>query len=361
MSEDKILERVRLLLARAEHPNTPAPEAELCLAQAHKLMTKHAIDEALMMSKMSEEERRRPVEIVFHMNAETHSEFWVWLRTSMETLAEANRCKAVIGYSVNYPIKIYGFNEDARWVEMLFMHVYFELLNNLHPKWNEELGFDANVYRFKVAGYKWHEINREAMEHGHPDLRTWKTDRWSLSPYPTNHIKSSILTAYRRHAKKIGDTNPVATQSFDKYRHQFAQAFCTRLNARAYEMMHEAKEDYKSSGAELVIADRMEEVRRMLWENNPELDPKVIKERREAAEKEREEMLAAMSDEERMAFLEREERQRRAAAKQSDRYWKWFESNHDSSAIRQGRQAADKVSLDRKGPSVSKEDRKGIQ
>jgi hypothetical protein len=40
--------RVRALLARAEHPETPAAEAQACAAKAAELMLRHAIDEAAL-------------------------------------------------------------------------------------------------------------------------------------------------------------------------------------------------------------------------------------------------------------------------------------------------------------------------
>jgi hypothetical protein len=46
--DDRILERVRKLLARAEHPATPPAEAEACSAKAAALMSRHVIDQAML-------------------------------------------------------------------------------------------------------------------------------------------------------------------------------------------------------------------------------------------------------------------------------------------------------------------------
>lgn len=46
--DDRVLERVRKLLARAEHPATPAAEAEACSAKAAALMSRHLIDRAMV-------------------------------------------------------------------------------------------------------------------------------------------------------------------------------------------------------------------------------------------------------------------------------------------------------------------------
>ena len=46
--DDRILERVRKLLARAEHPSTPPAEAEACSEKAAALMSRYVIDQAML-------------------------------------------------------------------------------------------------------------------------------------------------------------------------------------------------------------------------------------------------------------------------------------------------------------------------
>ncbi|HET7531002.1 MAG TPA: DUF2786 domain-containing protein [Mycobacteriales bacterium] len=46
--DDRILERVRKLLARAEHPSTPPAEAEACSEKAAALMSRYLIDQAML-------------------------------------------------------------------------------------------------------------------------------------------------------------------------------------------------------------------------------------------------------------------------------------------------------------------------
>src|SRR5262245_38903653 len=51
--------RVRALLSRAEHPETPAAEAQACAAKAAELMMRHAIDEAAL--RVGRGERPEPI------------------------------------------------------------------------------------------------------------------------------------------------------------------------------------------------------------------------------------------------------------------------------------------------------------
>ena len=46
--DDRILERVRKLLARAEHPSTPPAEAEACSEKAAAMMSRYVIDQAML-------------------------------------------------------------------------------------------------------------------------------------------------------------------------------------------------------------------------------------------------------------------------------------------------------------------------
>ena len=46
--DDRVLERVRKLLARAEHPATPPAEAEACSEKAAALMSRYVIDRAML-------------------------------------------------------------------------------------------------------------------------------------------------------------------------------------------------------------------------------------------------------------------------------------------------------------------------
>lgn len=50
-ADDRMLDRIRKLLARAEHPATPPAEAEACSAKAAALMSRHLIDQAMLESR----------------------------------------------------------------------------------------------------------------------------------------------------------------------------------------------------------------------------------------------------------------------------------------------------------------------
>lgn len=56
MSDQSIIEKVQAILARANHPNTPQAEAETALAMAHRLITKHNLDESALSQAQESED-----------------------------------------------------------------------------------------------------------------------------------------------------------------------------------------------------------------------------------------------------------------------------------------------------------------
>src|SRR5690349_5135639 len=87
-ADEKILDRVAKLLALAEHENTPAPEAEIALLQANRLIAKHAIDEAILRQSQTVGQRRALVEKKIVIGGGT---FNGTLRTILQYAADANR------------------------------------------------------------------------------------------------------------------------------------------------------------------------------------------------------------------------------------------------------------------------------
>lgn len=56
MADQNIIEKVQAILARANHPNTPQAEAETALAMAHRLITKHNLDESALSQAQESED-----------------------------------------------------------------------------------------------------------------------------------------------------------------------------------------------------------------------------------------------------------------------------------------------------------------
>jgi hypothetical protein len=109
---DPVLERVRGLLAKAESTTFDA-EAEAFTAKAHELITRHAIDTALLHADDDRDER--PVMIRVPIDP-PYVDGKVML---LQAVASATRCRVVLHSRVDLAT-IAGFPDDVSATEMLF-------------------------------------------------------------------------------------------------------------------------------------------------------------------------------------------------------------------------------------------------
>lgn len=389
-ASEKIMERVAALLAVAEHPNTGEHEAETALKMANSLITKHAIDEALLRQSQSISDRRAITKLTVVLGGGT---FRPYLRTIFEAAAEALRVsvafKATREHGVYEPVAhLYGAQEDVAWLDMLFNMIKLQFLTKLDPKWDTSKGYDENVYNYKVAGFKWVEIDREAQRTGGfprgestnklGDLTDSNEDYWDRR---ANGFRSDIFidwdkrevrqyngffhklkAAYVRHAKRIGDDTRVKTQSHEAYRLSFAESFRSTMTERFWKMAEDAKAEMDTiPGAALAIRDMKQDSDEAMWADFPDLDPETIKRRQEEFRKQYEAeraayqaKLDAMTPAERQAFLEAKEAQERKDAK-AQRAWDKKNTRYytyDNAARAQGAKAAHAVDLTRKAGSA---------
>lgn len=363
--ENKVLELVRNLIARAEHVNTPAPEAELCYKQANKLMTKHAIDEAMLEATMSVADRHRPDKIEIPVGYASAGEFFSKMRSLLYQIAETNRCKAVPAERDYSIVEIYGFAEDTRWTEMLFTTMLMDFLGKVNPKWDRSLPIEQNIYNFKVAGYKWAKIDEISMQNGNESMQRMKMEkRWTgynietgIASYEEalagTGFYNKMHSIYTKYAKSIGDDQLVKTTSFDQYREQFTLAFTERMTIRLMEMRGENEEEVKAAGAELALIDRSHLIDEAIWDNHPDMHPDEVarqnalwREKQQQIAERREAKLAAMTKGERSKFLEQEERDRRKAMRASRGKVRYVA--YQTAASSRGAAAADSVDLSRK-------------
>lgn len=389
-----VMEQIRHLLARAEHPNTPPEEADTALRRANTLMARHAIDEALLRIKMTDSEKRKPVVEKWHW-AESYTEFGPYLRTMLAKIAEANNCRAVIGTSAPFNVTMVGMKDDVDWCQMLYTNCFLTFITKLEPKWDTSLPEAQNIYNFKVAGKVWWEIwvVMVTTQYGidYNDIHweySQRSGRIPAIPYwgsetmyrdmgapcePHSKGYQYLFRAYKREAKRRGDANVVETQRHDAYRRSFAEGFAGEIEHRLWQMSEEAKGmQRETTGAELALRDSWEDVEAAFYEEFPNLHPDAIKKRqlevqadtdaRRRREREhREAMLAAMTERQRADFLEKEERKRRRDMKSNARYWEDYDRKNatDHSGARLGRDAAKGVSLTRTTP-VGRDDKKEI-
>lgn len=115
--DQRVLDRVRKLLAKAEHPGTPAEEAQAFSAKASALMAAYAIDQALV------EASRPSAATPIVREIEVDAPYAMPRAVLLDRVARAHRVRTVIGPDAGSGRRrctLVGFPVDLDIVEVLF-------------------------------------------------------------------------------------------------------------------------------------------------------------------------------------------------------------------------------------------------
>ena len=115
--DQRVLDRVRKLLAKAEHPGTPAEEAQAFSAKASALMAAYAIDQALV--EASQPSAATPIV----REIEVDPPYAMPRAVLLDRVARAHRVRTVIGPDAGSGRRrctLVGFPVDLDIVEVLF-------------------------------------------------------------------------------------------------------------------------------------------------------------------------------------------------------------------------------------------------
>lgn len=338
MPEDKILDRVRALINKADDPAATEAERDTYLQKADSLMLKYAIDQALLDANKNDD-RRTPVSRrirVFDIDSPWDSKF----QTILSEIGRSTRSNVATHYDGS--VTVVGMGEDVDYFELLWTSVFLGFVSRLEPRWDNALGFDLNVYNLKMAGMKWSRIAEIANASN------------NYVPWPDGGL---LIRAYKRHCKMIGETPIPHTQRNAAYRESFAEGYVRSVCSRLEGLREKAEESTRGSGAELALRSVEDVINEAFWNEFPHLRPLTEEEREALREslrarqaKEQEELaarLAAMTPRERRTYDREQERKRQKNARENERYWrqslKEMNSKHDSLGMQAGRKAGEQV------------------
>lgn len=217
-----IMERVRNLLARADHPNTPVEEANVCRERAEKLMTQYRLDSieeatsAGAQITVAWRTFRVPfsaefrasygmiVSYVIHHFDCRGARQRAWDETAMDFVDE---------------FVIAGIQADLDLIDMLITSCLAAFSNNLEPKVQDDLTPEANALRMRKAGMERNRIARIL-------LGDWQTTNEMKAK--TRKVTAMVKAEAARRGENVDDLfgrgNNIAT-----YRTTFADAFTTEI------------------------------------------------------------------------------------------------------------------------------------
>ncbi len=304
---DSKMRVIEALLRTAAHEATPDHERVLAQEKADKLMIQYQIDRAMVNLDRDNDRKVEPIRKEYDkidlvdrgsvQNTRDISEYFVQaslngIKRSIFHHAGAVTTEKFLNGSHTF-IAI-GFPEDLVYAEMLWLSVFAEIVPKMFPTWEENRGFDENVYALKASGRSWPQVFEMAMRHG-PTAKEELAESGffyvtsesigpsdKTGPLTKKNAASKLRTAYRRHAKSIGEE--VSRQPSDPHwwRKSFAHAFETSLAQRIGAMKQGREEYFDKSNlpamqhdADMVKAKFYEEFPEKNPANQPKPDPNV--------------------------------------------------------------------------------------
>lgn len=257
---DAILRKVQGLIARADHLNTPAAEAESSRAMAERLMEKYRIEEA-QLGDAGKLPGYLPEWRTVDLCSYT-SEFRNHYRTLMSVILNHLDVRAVSKYeSVNgeprMMMEICGYGTDLRFAEMLYLQASLAFGQKLEPKNDPDLSEQINAYQMRSAGMEARRI-AEAI-YGPLGADDWKP--------PTRKVKRLFKAESIARGEDpnvlLGQGNNMKT-----FRTSYADGFVNELHSR-FRDMHNAR----MMDGGIVMANRMENVKEAFYTRYPEYRP----------------------------------------------------------------------------------------
>lgn len=285
---DKVLKRVRQLIDRANAPvaegATPEErdgaerEARQAQEMADALMLRYALDEAQARATTPAQARIRPVTLTVPMGRYNEM-FWV-SQSMANAVARHTRCMVSPrniwdSDTHEYVMKVYGFQYDVKFFEVMFTSLQLHMLGVLLPKVQTEQSLEANCVRLHHAGYNWlqiaelygwHKVDM-TYRYGPPELLAVKVpfEHRDGRVSPATTVGGIYKRAYYRGIEATGEAPvKVAAGTLESFRLSAASGYLAELRARLSRI-----ESGRMAGLGLILKSSMDEVRAMYDADHP--------------------------------------------------------------------------------------------
>lgn len=301
---DKTLARVRAMIAKAEKltedadklpaddPNVAAyrAEADTARTMADALMLQYAIDDTMIgTARDGSTVQSKP--IIISVAVGHPSDVSGYVELMLRALARHCRCRVRMyanwTHDNGWNAKIYGFESDVRYFELLYTTVRLHMLGVLVPRIDRRKTLDENAYILHNAGYNWLEIadmygwkKYNSMYWGEYGGTTppagMKVPFWTEDEgwHPSTYVGGIYKRAYLRACTARGEQpQKIAANGTETYRRSAADGYVGMIQRRLWAMQRS-----RQAGAELVLASRMDSVDQLFKEDNPDLFPEPVAE-----------------------------------------------------------------------------------
>lgn len=263
----KMILKVQLLLAQADHPNTDPVEADTYRAKAQLLMQKYRIDEeTARQERLLLGIKAEPItaEIVISSQDSAYRSnyysMFYWIAEHVGVRYDQTWGRIVdeeTGQRV-FVLKAtcVGFDTDIRLLEMIYTGVQLHFSSTLEPKMNPLHSDQENCYNLRNAGVERHRIS---------DLI------WGPGSSKISSRNAKVTTLYAAECAVRGEDPKVIgrTVNAKTYRRTFASYYAYEISVRLSKMRAVAGTD---SGA-LVLANRAADVDEAFYQLFPDQRP----------------------------------------------------------------------------------------
>lgn len=256
-----IMERVRNLLARADHPNTPVEEANIARERAEKLMTQYRLDsiEEATTAGAQVTVSWRTFRVPF--SAEFRSSYGMIVSYVIRHFdCRGARSMVFDDVAMDYVDEyvVAGIQADLDFIDMLITSCLAAFSNNLEPKVLDDLSPEANALRMRKAGMERNRIARVL-------LGDWQTTNEMKAK--TRKVTAMVKAEAARRGENVEDLFGRGT-NIATYRKSFAEAFTTEIYYRLARMA-------QSRGAEgtVVLGSLKAKVDEAFYERFPQYRP----------------------------------------------------------------------------------------
>jgi len=288
MELSSVLRKVRALIERAEHPDTPPEEAASCRATADRLMEKYAVQEweALRTGKTGLKPDKIKIDI-----GEEGDPFLERMAMLVHTVAL--HCRATSVWMQGSGRKdfrkeycwVYGYESDLRYFELLYTTLHLHMAGALLPSPDPALTMGENAYAFRQAGlnwieiavaWGWYEVPRMDGETRNVYRNRDKGEArfsWHAS---VGQIKKAALAEYAKRGEKPPRIPPSAALNF---RYNAINGYIAKIGQRLAEARRQ-----RGVGTEIVLRDRSQNIAAAVAEDFPALSTAKVADTRYNAE-----------------------------------------------------------------------------
>jgi hypothetical protein len=266
-----VFERVQKLIAVAEHKDTPPEEAQTARLLADKLMIDYKIEQADLDKHRPAADRMKPGSVEVPLVADR--ELIGYVDYLLKEVCKHTGCRArsYSSYSDGaYNAKVYGFEPDRRYFQMLYTTLRLHMVGALRPSVDPGLSIEDNSYILHSSGLNWFDIAKlygwygpVTPEPGEPKLvyvnrNTGERRSWAKAI-------AQFKAAYKRAVEERGeDAIHISPSGVKTFQINAAEAYARRIAQRLREIR-----DRQPIGSALAM--RESEVDALFREENADL------------------------------------------------------------------------------------------